>query len=68
MFDEPLAAVDTMRRGRILSYIERVRDELAIPLIYVSHTVEEVQQIADWVITLDRGHVVRTGANKVAIG
>jgi molybdate transport system ATP-binding protein len=64
LLDEPLTAVDTMRRGRILPYIERVRDELAIPLIYVSHTVEEVQQIADCVIALDRGHVVRTGSSE----
>ena len=61
LLDEPLAAVDTPLRGRILSYIERVRDALAIPLIYVSHAADEVRRIADWVIVLDRGRVVRAG-------
>ena len=63
LLDEPLAAVDATLRGRILPYIERVRDELAIPLIYVSHAEEEVRRIADWVIVLDRGRVVHTAAS-----
>ena len=61
LLDEPLAAVDVPLRGRILPYIERVRDALAIPLIYVSHVVDEVQRIADFVIVLDGGRVVRAG-------
>ena len=61
LLDEPLAAVDVALRERILPYIERVRDELAIPMIYVSHAADEVRRIADRVIVLDRGHVVRGG-------
>ena len=61
LLDEPLAAVDVALRERILPYIERVRDELAIPMIYVSHAADEVRRIADRVIVLDRGHVVRAG-------
>ena len=61
LLDEPLAAVDAPLRERILPYIERVRDALAIPLIYVSHAADEVRRIADWVIVLDRGRVVRAG-------
>ena len=61
LLDEPLAAVDVALRQRILPYIERVRDELAIPMIYVSHAADEVRRIADQVIVLDRGRVVRAG-------
>jgi len=61
LLDEPLAAVDVALRGRILTYIARVRDELAMPIIYVSHVEDEVQRIADWVIVLDSGRVVGSG-------
>ena len=58
LLDEPLAAIDQPLRERILPYIERVRDELAIPLIYVSHSEEEVQRIADRLLTFDCGRVI----------
>ena len=61
LLDEPLAAVDAPFRKRILPYIKLVRDELSIPLIYVSHAEEEVRRITDWVIVLDRGQVVQSG-------
>ena len=62
LLDEPLAAVGAALRERILSRIERVRDEIGIPLIYVSHTADEVRRIADWVIVLEAGRVVATGS------
>ena len=58
LLDEPLAAVEQSLRERILPYIERVRDELRTPLIYVSHSLDEVRQIADRVITIEQGRVV----------
>jgi molybdate transport system ATP-binding protein len=58
LLDEPLAAVEQSLRERILPYIERVRDELRTPLIYVSHSPDEVRRIADRVITLEEGRVV----------
>lgn len=61
LLDEPLAAVDVERRRRILPYLVRVRDELRVPVIYVSHDRAEVDQLADRVIVLDNGRVV-TGA------
>jgi molybdate transport system ATP-binding protein len=62
LFDEPLAAVDVERRRRILPYLERVRDHLGVPIVYVTHDAAEVRQFADHVIVLDQGQVVRSGA------
>jgi molybdate transport system ATP-binding protein len=63
LLDEPLAAVDVERRRRILPYLERVRDELSVPIIYVTHDVEEIRRIADRVVTLDEGRVRSTTPN-----
>lgn len=52
LLDEPLTAVDIELRQRILPYMERVRDELDVPLVYVSHADEEVRQLADHIIRL----------------
>jgi molybdate transport system ATP-binding protein len=60
LLDEPLAAVDVPLRRRIVPYLRRVRDELGVPLIYVSHDLEEVAMLAEWVVELDRGTVVRS--------
>ena len=57
LLDEPLAAVDVERRRRILPYLLRVRDDLGVPVIYVSHDRGEVDQLADRVIVLDAGRV-----------
>jgi molybdate transport system ATP-binding protein len=52
MMDEPLASVDRERRERILPYLLRIRRELRVPLIYVTHDAQEMEQIADRVVTL----------------
>ena len=57
LLDEPLAAVDVPLRRRILPYLLRVRDELQIPIVYVSHDREEAEELADVVVTLDQGRV-----------
>jgi molybdate transport system ATP-binding protein len=57
LLDEPLAAVDVPLRRRILPYIQRVRDELKIPILYVSHDREEVDALADVVVRLDGGRI-----------
>jgi molybdate transport system ATP-binding protein len=65
LLDEPLAAVDLELRGRILPYLERVRDQLKVPIVYVSHDRDEVRRIADHVLVLDRGQVLRAGAPQI---
>ena len=60
LLDEPLAAVDVERRRRILPYLLRVRDDLKVPVVYVSHDRAEVDRLADRVIVLDGGKVVRS--------
>jgi molybdate transport system ATP-binding protein len=62
LLDEPLAAVDMALRRRILPYLERVRDELAVPIVYVTHDRDEVSRFADRVVILEGGVVVRSGA------
>ena len=61
LLDEPLAALDLGLRDRILPYLERVRDELGTPMIYVSHAADEVRRVADRAIVLDAGRAVRSG-------
>ncbi len=61
LLDEPLAAVDRERRDRILPYLLRIRRELHVPLVYVTHDVEELSAIADRVLRLEAGRVVASG-------
>lgn len=58
LLDEPLAAVDVERRRRILPYLERVRDELRVPIVYVTHDRSEADQLADEIIVLQEGRVI----------
>lgn len=67
LLDEPLAAVDLELRRRILPYLERVRDALRVPIVYVTHAREEVNALADWVIVLERGQVTRAGEPSVVL-
>jgi molybdate transport system ATP-binding protein len=58
LLDEPLAAVDVPLRRRILPYLQRVRDELVVPIIYVSHDRDEVEALADVVVMVENGQVI----------
>ena len=58
LLDEPLAAVDRERRDRILPYLLKIRRELHVPLVYVTHDAGELGAIADRVLQLDHGRVV----------
>lgn len=61
LMDEPLAALDEARRQEILPYLERLRDETRLPILYVSHSVAEVARLATTVVALAEGRVVEAG-------
>jgi molybdate transport system ATP-binding protein len=58
LLDEPLAGVDLALRDRVLEYLVRVRDELPVPTIYVTHHMQEVEAICEEIVVLERGRVV----------
>ncbi|MEE9209120.1 MAG: molybdenum ABC transporter ATP-binding protein [Kiloniellales bacterium] len=62
LMDEPLAALDQARKEEILPFIERLRDELAIPIVYVSHAMPEIVRLADTMVLMSEGRVVAVGA------
>jgi molybdate transport system ATP-binding protein len=61
LLDEPLASVDFPLRRRIVTALGRIRDELGVPAIYVTHDPEELRSIADHILVLDSGRVVASG-------
>jgi molybdate transport system ATP-binding protein len=61
LLDEPLASLDAARKEDILPYLERLRDEARMPMIYVGHDAAEVKRIATRVVRLDGGRVTATG-------
>jgi molybdate transport system ATP-binding protein len=61
LMDEPLAAVDLERRQEILPWIESLHRELDIPVIYVSHSPEEVARLADYMVLLRAGRALAAG-------
>ncbi|EWY40438.1 molybdenum ABC transporter ATP-binding protein [Skermanella stibiiresistens SB22] len=61
LMDEPLASLDAERKAEILPYIERLRDELNIPIVFVSHSVDEVVRLATTLVLMADGRVTATG-------
>ncbi len=61
LMDEPLAALDLKRKQEILPYLERLRDELDIPVLYVTHSPDEVTRLADHLVVMDGGKVIASG-------
>ncbi|KQR75997.1 molybdenum ABC transporter ATP-binding protein [Rhizobium sp. Leaf341] len=61
LMDEPLAALDEARKAEILPYLERLRDETDIPILYVSHSIAEVTQLADRVLMIENGRLTGSG-------
>jgi molybdate transport system ATP-binding protein len=64
LMDEPLASLDEARKLEILPYIERLRDEAQVPIVYVSHSVAEVARLASTVVLLSQGAVVAVGPTR----
>ena len=61
IMDEPLAALDGLRKAEILPYLERLRDEAGLPMLYVSHAIDEIARLADTLVVLQDGLVMRAG-------
>jgi molybdate transport system ATP-binding protein len=68
LLDEPLASLDAHRKNEVLQYIELIRDEVEVPIVYVSHAVEEVVRIADTVVLMSAGGVLAVGPAEDVMG
>jgi molybdate transport system ATP-binding protein len=62
LMDEPLAALDAISKAEILPYLERLHDELSIPILYVSHAIDEVTRLADHMLFMEGGVIRAAGA------
>lgn len=62
LLDEPLASLDAARKAEILPFLERLVRETKIPMLYVSHSLDEVARLADRMIVLDSGRVLAEGS------
>jgi molybdate transport system ATP-binding protein len=68
VMDEPLASLDEARKTEILPYIERLRDEAGVPIVYVSHQVAEVARLATTMVVLNEGRVAAIGPTAAIMG
>jgi len=68
LLDEPLASLDAPRKAEILYYIERLRDDVAVPIVYVSHSLDEVVRLADAIVMLSEGRVLGSGPLRDMMG
>ena len=62
LMDEPLAALDAPRKREVLPYLDRLQAELEIPIVYVSHALDEVTRLADHLVLMEAGRVLANGA------
>jgi molybdate transport system ATP-binding protein len=61
LMDEPLAALDAERKAELLPYLERLHDRLALPIVYVTHAMDEVARLADTLVVIEAGRVAAAG-------
>jgi molybdate transport system ATP-binding protein len=61
LLDEPLASLDAARRDEVLPYLETLRDQLAVPMVYVSHSFDEVLRLATYVVLMESGKTIAQG-------
>jgi molybdate transport system ATP-binding protein len=61
LMDEPLASLDAARKAEVIPYVERLRDEVRVPILYVSHALDEVLRLATALVLLEQGQVVAAG-------
>lgn len=67
LLDEPLSSLDVTSKLEILPYLERIRKESKIPIIYVSHSTEEILRLADSIVQIDNGKIISSGLAKEVI-
>ena len=68
LMDEPLSSLDEKRKAEILPYLERLRDESNVPIVYVSHAVAEVTRLASTVVLMSHGRVIAQGSVSEVLG
>ncbi len=68
LMDEPLSALDAASKRDILPYLERLHGELDIPVIYVSHALDEVARLADQLVLMEEGRIIASGALNEILG
>jgi molybdate transport system ATP-binding protein len=68
LLDEPLAALDAARRHEILPWLEKLAGELKLPMLYVTHSIDEVARLASTVVLLDQGQVKAHGPTREVLG
>lgn len=68
LMDEPLAALDRQRKAEILPYLEKLHEELDIPVVYVSHSPEEAARLADYLVLIDQGRIIASGPLAETLG
>jgi len=68
LMDEPLAALDAGRKDEILPYLERLRDQASVPIVYVSHSVAEVTRLANTIVLISDGRVRAVGPVQEVMG
>ncbi len=61
LLDEPMSSLETRLKARLIPFLQRMRDEFRIPLIYVTHDASELSALCDEVLLLEQGHVVGRG-------
>jgi molybdate transport system ATP-binding protein len=68
LMDEPLASLDDARKSEVLPFIQRLSREFAVPILYVSHSIEEIRRLASRVVVLDEGRVIASGSlDRIAV-
>jgi molybdate transport system ATP-binding protein len=68
LMDEPLASLDAPRKDEVLPFVERLRDTLRLPIVYVTHEVGEIIRLADQVVLMSDGRVAATGSVEEVLG
>jgi molybdate transport system ATP-binding protein len=61
LMDEPLSALDRVTKSEILPFLERLRDRLSLPIVYITHDFAEVERLADHIVLIQKGRVIAAG-------